>query len=180
MISYAIHVLSQISAEQWLILLLLSVVMVGARRGYLRLVKAHLKHSAGRRQGMDYAATICTALTLWSTLLLRIPGTEHQAKLVPLWSWYQGIFLGNDVIRWQIYFNILLFLPFGFFSCLSKARPLVRNILRGLLLSLFIEVCQYIFCLGLFEWDDLIHNTLGYALGYRCAIKAGKMWNETR
>lgn len=165
MISYAIHVLPQIPAERWLVLLLLSAVMVGVRRGYLCLEKAHLKHSGGRRPGMGYAVTICTAFILWSTLLLRTPGTSHQANLIPLWSWYQGFLQGNDEIRLQIYFNILLFLPFGFFSQLSKARPLGRNILRGFLLSLFIEVCQYIFRLGLFEWDDLIHNTLGCALG---------------
>lgn len=35
----------------------------------------------------------------------------------------------------------------------------------GLLLSATIEVTQLIFRLGLFEWDDMIHNTLGCVLG---------------
>lgn len=180
MILYAFHVLLQIPAERWLVLLLLSAVMVGIRSGYLCLEKAHLKHSGRRRARMGYAVTICTAFILWSTLFLRTPGTEHQANLSPLWSWHQGFLQGNDEIRWQIYFNILLFVPLGFFSQLSKARPLGRTILRGFLLSLFIEMCQYIFRLGLFEWDDMIHNTLGCVLGCLCAGGVERIWSKMR
>lgn len=32
-------------------------------------------------------------------------------------------------------------------------------------LSMSIEVIQLVFRLGLFEWDDMIHNTLGCVLG---------------
>lgn len=180
MISYAIHVISQISVERWGVLMVLLVASIGGYRCCSHFVKTGIWPSTGRKRGVDYGVVVYTALILWFTIILRIPGTTHQANLLPLWSWYHGFWLGNDEIRWQIYFNILLFVPFGFFLYLSKARALGRNIRRGFLLTLFIEVCQYIFCLGLFEWDDLLHNTLGCALGCLCAAMVQRVWSKVR
>ena len=37
--------------------------------------------------------------------------------------------------------------------------------LSGFILSAFIEVYQLIFNLALFEWDDMLHNSLGCLIG---------------
>lgn len=115
-----------------------------------------------------YLQVYAIVVVIWATLLIRTPGLEPQANLVPLWSWYRGFILNNVGVRNQIYANIVLFIPFGFFSYSCKARPLRFFLLRGFLLSLFIEVCQYFLCLGLFEWDDILHNSLGCLMGAAC------------
>lgn len=61
--------------------------------------------------------------------------------------------------------NLIWFVPFGFlFPVLVKRGKLV--ILYGLLLSLLIEICQFIFGTGVTEVEDLILNTAGTAIGY--------------
>lgn len=141
--------------------------------------QAQLMHKGVEKPKTKVGTLIFLAIIICSTLL-RTPGTFHQVNLVPLWSWYQGLILSNDEIRWQIYFNILLFMPFGFFLYLSKASPLSRITLRGFLLSLSIEVCQYVFYLGLFEWDDMLHNSLGCLMGAACGKFIKTVWKLHR
>lgn len=75
---------------------------------------------------------------------------------------YHGIFrpmLG-------VYLNILMFVPLGFL--VKTWKPTIPNwkiILAGFIFSLFIELAQMIFHLGMFETDDLMTNTLGTWLG---------------
>lgn len=150
----------------------------------IRWVYHHLfRYTRNYRKGAAIAncgALAFLAFILWATLFLRTPGMEHQANLIPLWSWYQGFFLDNDEIRWQIYFNILLFVPYGCLLYLSKPRPMAKILLRGFLLSLVIELCQLVFKLGLFEWDDLLHNSLGCLLGGFAAKIMERVWNLHR
>jgi glycopeptide antibiotics resistance protein len=46
----------------------------------------------------------------------------------------------------------------------TKTRP-GRIILIGFLISLTIEILQLVTKRGLFEFDDIFHNTLGVAIG---------------
>lgn len=180
MFYYLQHILGLMTLAQWAKLFgLFSILIVVAGMSYFF---SDGKNMTYMRASPIYRVGIVASISLilWSTLLIRTPGTEHQANFIPLWSWHKGFLQGNEEIRLQIYFNILLFLPFGFFSQLSKARPLGRTILRGFLLSLFIEMCQYIFRLGLFEWDDMIHNTLGCVLGCLCAGGVRRIWSKMR
>lgn len=40
-----------------------------------------------------------------------------------------------------------------------------KGILYGFLLSVTVELLQYVFCLGYCEMDDVLHNTIGAAIG---------------
>lgn len=80
----------------------------------------------------------------------------------------------RDVIP-QAFLNIILFLPFGFLNAIvvrsfyknkSKRFCGVLTVLSGTLLSIVIEAAQLIMHRGLCETDDVIHNTLGTAIGY--------------
>lgn len=138
-----------------------------------------------KEYNISVSSSLCDVIVIWATLLIRTPGLEPQAKLVPLWSWYRGFILNNVGVRNQIYANIVLFIPFGFFSYSCKARPLRFILLRGFLLSLLIEICQYCFCLGLFEWDDMLHNSLGCLIGAACgkivnAVGSLQQWHNRR
>ncbi len=88
---------------------------------------------------------------------------NRQIELNIFWSYR---FFSQADIRWQIYLNILLFVPLGFLLPFVLNRKGWQTILTGLLLSLFVEGMQYFFRLGFCEFDDVFHNTLGIALGY--------------
>ena len=62
--------------------------------------------------------------------------------------------------------NILLFVPFGYLQKkLFGHKKGMWVIMQGMLFSLLIEVIQYSFCLGWFDIDDVICNTLGTCVG---------------
>ena len=64
--------------------------------------------------------------------------------------------------------NIAMFLPFGFLLSDLLLRRRVRIpvvMVTAVLFSLLIETLQLFMMRGLFEWDDVISNTLGAALG---------------
>lgn len=91
---------------------------------------------------------------------------QGQIELIP----FQDIFgyLFND--RWfdfvYLFFgNILWFVPFGLVCC-AKKQGIWKTLLWTFLLSLTIEVLQFVFSSGYSDVEDLILNTLGGGLGY--------------
>ena len=73
---------------------------------------------------------------------------------------------------WQIFLNILLFIPFGFMlSCYiyKYHRPqhlFLPILLSGLFVSISVELLQYLTSRGFTEIDDVINNTLGSIIGW--------------
>ena len=63
----------------------------------------------------------------------------------------------------EIITNIILFIPLGF---LLGRLVGWKGILIAVGMSAAIEIIQLITYLGLFEIDDIIHNTVGAAIGY--------------
>lgn len=61
--------------------------------------------------------------------------------------------------------NIGWFVPIGFYKVFYEERNVLPTVLRGFLLSLFIEVMQYVLGKGVTEIDDLVLNTFGVFLG---------------
>ena len=102
-----------------------------------------------------------------------------EVELTPFWSY---AVLRRADIRWQIWLNILLFVPLGFLLPWSGAvwRRLWRTALAALALSVLTEAAQYILRIGLCETDDVIHNTLGAVIGYgywRLLDRLRRWWN---
>ncbi len=107
-------------------------------------------------------------LLLSLTLFSRTEFSDVEVSLVPFYSYYgiltkgwngEGFYIAQSLIG-----NVILFMPLGvFFSVLfqEKKNKLFIVGICALAVSLTIEVIQYSFCLGTFEIDDLIHNTLG-------------------
>ena len=89
----------------------------------------------------------------------------RQLELTPFWSYAE---FSQADIRWQVYMNVFLFIPFGFILPWASKRyhRLSAVILTAVCLSVFTEVVQYFLCIGLCETDDVIHNTLGAMIGY--------------
>lgn len=100
---------------------------------------------------------------LYLTIFDRNPNKVRTMNLVPFWS-YSNIALPQ--YRWQIYMNIFLFIPFGFMFTYATGHKLLITLIAGIVFSIIIEIIQYIWALGLCEFDDVFHNSLGTLLGY--------------
>lgn len=100
---------------------------------------------------------------IYVTLFMRTSYQLGAINLRPFWSY---AFLDRPHIRWQIYMNIFLFIPFGFVLRWNYKLGIIPIALIGMAFSGVMETVQYIFGLGTCEVDDVIHNTLGSVLGY--------------
>lgn len=77
----------------------------------------------------------------------------------------------------NLFGNVLIFVPLGFMEPLaSKKRSFWATLIDGCLVSLSVEIFQFITKVGRFDVDDLMLNTTGVALGYVCFL----VWNAIR
>ena len=93
--------------------------------------------------------------------------------LIPFREFYSLFTAQNHSFYfWQIFLNILLFIPFGFMlSCYlyTYRRPqhlFLSILLSGLIVSVSVELLQYITSRGFTEIDDVINNTAGAMIGW--------------
>ena len=125
---------------------------------------------------MDQIDTSCGACNAYcflifiliSTVLGRTP-SERSVMLVPLWS-YGEIMSGNISILKEVLLNYILLCPVGIMLpfVFNKRLNWKVGLVIGLIASSVIEVLQLITCRGLFEMDDIIHNSIGCMFG--CVI----------
>lgn len=102
-------------------------------------------------------------LVLCSTLLFREESEEVRYMIHPFWS-YQSLYYKRVA---EYILNVLLFVPIGFLSAVAiKRMELFSLIVIGCGFSLVIEVLQLLFRRGVCSIDDIIHNALGFVLGY--------------
>ncbi len=120
---------------------------------------------------------------IYYAILSRETRNAPKADLRFMWA-YREMLTGHpewkeDVL--QNILNIVFFIPYGLFFPKSllfhinlfRSKPWQGILLSGILFSLFVELTQYIFCLGLCELDDVICNGLGAVIGYglfRCFL----------
>ena len=92
-----------------------------------------------------------------------------RVELVPFWSY------SHTELRMEIVLNYILFIPFGFllYLCFGK-KYVLRVVIAGFLLSTSIELIQLIFRIGLFEFDDIIGNTIGCFIGAAVGKMCGR------
>ena len=112
---------------------------------------------------------------LAETVLIRKPGTLRY-ELIPFWSWAE-VFkkwpmtsTGKMYLR-QILLNIVMFIPVGM---VLSGKVGWKGILIAAGLSAMIEITQLVTHRGLFEFDDIIHNTLGATAGYGLMVFSRK------
>ena len=105
---------------------------------------------------------VCVFGMIYLTLGGRESG-ERNINLMPFWTYH---YFSNIEYRWEIYMNVFLFMPFGFLLVYVTKRNFLQSLLIGFSLSVCIEAVQYLFCLGMCEFDDVFHNTLGTMVGF--------------
>lgn len=97
----------------------------------------------------------------------RKAGSSYRTILVPLKAWWQ-IFRGSKTKLKEVFYNICLLTPLGaLVPPLLKYRCRWKDILfLAFLYTMAVECTQFLFKLGYFEIDDILHNCLGAVIGY--------------
>ena len=109
-------------------------------------------------------------LLLAETVLIRKPFIGEHIKLELFWSWKQW-----NVQKEQILTNVIMFVSVGVLvGWIWKWRGLW--IAAGL--SVVIEVLQLITARGLCEFDDVLHNMIGAAIGVGVVMLGVKLCGE--
>ena len=100
------------------------------------------------------------------TVISRIPSNDPQYQLVLFWT-YRAIANGETHYINEIFWIVVLFIPIGilFMLLLTFKHKLVVALFTSIFLSCLIEVIQLTFHRGLFEFDDIVHNTVGTVIG---------------
>ena len=113
------------------------------------------------------------SLSIGAVIALTLMGREYNPysqrfELEVFWSYKKAILEKNSYFAVEIVCNIMLFIPWGFMMpFLFKQFEKPSWILTAAVLASFcIELVQGIFCLGLFEFDDIINNVLGALIGW--------------
>lgn len=106
-------------------------------------------------------------LMFGSTVFSRVPTAASQANLNLFWEYKSMLAQHSWYLAKQIFLNIAMLMPVGFLFPLARGRRCFwQTLLFGFACSLSIEVMQYVFHCGLFEFDDIFNNTLGTFVGY--------------
>lgn len=141
----------------------LGIVMMLVMRKQYQLKKVTLLQAAA-----GTALAVYVFLMFASTVFSRSPDTEYRYELELFWT-YRKLFEGqNDYTYGQeILYNILMLVPVGVLLPAASGKQGWRfTAAMGFLCSVSIEVLQLILKRGLFEFDDIFHNTAGAVIGY--------------
>jgi len=137
----------------------LRLIVAAIGGGLIWILLAKIKERKINRRDV----VICGLLTayvvfiLMETVIGRTVG-KRNAIFIPFWSYGKSDYVS------EILLNYILFIPFGFLMYLHTGRT-NAPIITGFASSSLIELTQLIFCIGLFEFDDIIGNTIGCIIG---------------
>ena len=144
---------------------------------------------ARKEKKRQYYAIILTTLFIWFvfvlflTILGRMPFEGQHFQPEVFWS-YRSAQLKQAWFVRQILGNVVMYIPFGlifpflFKKKLDGWKVFIITLLAGIVISFFTESIQYIFKIGLFEFDDIIHNALGTVIGFLLGRIAIRFINE--
>lgn len=120
------------------------------------------------------------AMVAGVTLLNRESMAYHQWNFQLFWS-HEAVRRGSVSSLLQIISNIVMFMPWGFLVpyIWKKMRSFSAVLSASLGFTLAIESVQLLTKRGLFELDDIIHNTIGGLLGY-LIFAAWRKWKMRR
>jgi glycopeptide antibiotics resistance protein len=96
---------------------------------------------------------------------------EYRYNLVPFqeikrFIQYRDV-LGSYALFTNLFGNILIFIPFGFFLPMGSVKPsFFSTLVYSFSLSLSVEIFQLITKVGCFDVDDLFLNTVGGIAGF--------------
>lgn len=99
------------------------------------------------------------------TVVLRPAQDTHMFNFMPFWS-YRAFYEGQNAVMAEKIVNVALFIPIGVLLPVAFREIKWYNLLLiSVLISISIEVMQFVLYRGYSEVDDVIHNTLGALIG---------------
>lgn len=107
------------------------------------------------------------ALLFFSTVVFRTSDEDVEHHFTPFWSYVTyDVEVRPDLLPENI-MNVAVFVPLGLMIGASfKKIKWWKALIIGLAISVTIEALQFFFSLGVSEFDDVFHNTLGCMIGY--------------
>lgn len=150
--------------------LIIALVFIGG--SYLSYA---LYRKRGGRRNVTARQVIATFLILaWFVVVMVLTtfsrGANYEGWVnFRIFSGYVNAWNQWSLQEWQlIIFNMLMFAPLGFLLPLlgKTTRRFGPVLLLSLLITLGIECIQMLSRRGIFELDDILHNTLGSMAGY--------------
>ena len=124
----------------------------------------------GVKKGLWYTAGLMLVeyiiLLFCSTLYFRQSVESQGYNFTPFWSYF-AIQEGKLKLLPENIMNLVVFVPVGLLlGCVFRNMTFLRVLLIGAAISITIETLQYFYHRGFAETDDVMHNTLGCAIGY--------------
>lgn len=127
------------------------------------------------RRIVSCIGVVCAVALIVLYTIYRRGGSEEAVSLIPFISFINA--KTQPEFYRTMFMNMLLFLPLGLslpFALSEKMKHKVLiSILCGLILSVLVEVLQYVFRLGRCETDDVLMNTLGVLIGVTSYLLCG-------
>ena len=125
------------------------------------------KKSTFKEIFLIYWLVVWSGIMLCITILRREPGYA-SGKVNPFPTWDN--FGGNGLKTVFSFYNVLLFIPYGFLIRLQRhksenKKAFVFTLAVGLITTCGIEITQFVTSMGNFEFTDIINNFIGALLG---------------
>ena len=125
----------------------------------------------GWKRGAKWSAGLLlveyVVLLLALAVLTRKVHSSRPFDLTPFWSYRAILQGGKDALLTQNIANVLAFVPIGLLlGCAFGRMKWWKALAIGGGFSLLIEVLQFVFKRGFSEFDDVVHNVLGCAIGF--------------
>lgn len=152
----------KISSQQIVLFLFLSIILTAV------LVFTVRKKIIKSGQAVCVAGVfVWLFIVFLSTVFSRNPYPEMKYELMPFWSYAYTLQYHSVSMAEEIFLNVLLLMPMGvlLYAAFGRRIGIIRIVAAGFAVSFCIEFLQLVLKRGLFEWDDMIHNTLGVYLG---------------
>ena len=111
---------------------------------------------------------IYVATLIGLMLVGREKGQDYSVNLTLFWSYKRCMQEYNRNLLLQMIYNVIAFIPWPilFTIVFPKMKKFLWGVGSAFLFSVFVEIMQLVFKLGMFEFDDMFHNTLGAVIGY--------------
>ena len=139
----------------------------------LILLAAVRMHKITKTQALGALIILIYMVIVFGSTVFTRGVSSRQCELTIFWSWREVLIDHDGELMTEILLNCIMLMPVGIFLPMAAGRrvhPAVA-LLVGVILSGTIEMSQFVFSRGLFEWDDIIHNSLGCMQG--CVVANG-------
>lgn len=138
----------------------------------LAVISGFITYILYRRGKMKVSTAIITPIlvfylsfVLTITIISRVPRRQVRYNLELFWT-IKGILAGRSYLIWEVFWNVVLFIPMGLMVSALILHRRWTALPICVVASTVVEIVQLLTRRGMFEFDDIIYNSVGAALGF--------------